>query len=143
MVKNILKRFTSIMLTAVMVLLMLPIGLITANADAVSGITVADLSTDYSGDGTWAGNGNTINGSIAPKESSGCAGTSYSQQTATLTLKNTNKRFLITEFSSLSLLHLNLPFLRAEKAFPCQSTTLHPFADLYFYSYVISFNLYC
>lgn len=98
MVKNVIKRFISIILVTLMVLLILPIGLITANADAVSGVTVADLSTDYSGDGTWAGNGNTINGSIAPKESSGCGGTSYSQGTATLTLKNTNNAEAILSF---------------------------------------------
>lgn len=54
---------------------------------ALSGITVDGLNASYD-KGDWSTAGNEITGSIAASSSSGCSGTSYSAQTANLTLSN-------------------------------------------------------
>ena len=87
MARNIFKRFTSIMLVTLMVLMMLPISQMTAYAASVN-TGVAGLTADSSGNATWTPSGGTITGSVKASSSSGCTGTTYSAQTGTLTLTN-------------------------------------------------------
>lgn len=97
MVKNVLKRFISIMLVTLVALLMLPAEMFQAYAADISNLSVLGLSASYD-KGSWAASGNTINGSIAPSSSSGCTGTTYSKQSGTLTLRNTSDSEALLSF---------------------------------------------
>ena len=96
MFKGALKRFTSLFLVTIMALAMIPAASIPVFAASVT-TGVTGLAADYSG-GSWSGGNGNINGSISPSESSGCTGTSYSQATSTLTLKNTSGNQAVLSF---------------------------------------------
>lgn len=88
-VKNIVKRFLSLILIFALVAAMLPAVSMPVNAadGEVTGLSNANIGLSYSGDktDTWSATGTTITGSI--QSSSGCGTTHYS---STLTI--TNKR---------------------------------------------------
>ena len=87
MAKNVLKRFTSIILATLMVILMLPADLFQVYAASVN-TGVTGLSAEYDS-GTWSASGGTITGSVKTTSSSSCGSPSYTPATGTLTLKNT------------------------------------------------------
>lgn len=74
-------------LSLVLQMLMLTAWPTTAFADSVS-TGIAGLTAESSGDATWSSSNGTITGSVSPKSSSSCTGTSYSAQTGKLTLEN-------------------------------------------------------
>ena len=90
MIQRISKRFLSLLLTAVMVLALVPavtLPAFAASSGEVAGLANENVGLTYSGDedDTWSASGTTITGSI--QSSSGCGTTHYS---STLTI--TNKR---------------------------------------------------
>ena len=95
--KNIWKRFLSLVLCVCMVWSLLPNVTMTAFAASsgeVTGLSNENIGLSYSGDmeNTWAASGTTVTGSI--QSSSGCGTTHYS---STLTI--TNKRSITAELS--------------------------------------------
>ena len=88
MVKNVFKRFTSIMMVTLMVLMLLPVSQMTAYAASFD--TGAEgLTAESSGDATWTGSGGTIKGSVTTQVEEGCLGDDYTAKSGKLTLTNT------------------------------------------------------
>ncbi|MBQ9228225.1 MAG: hypothetical protein IJ168_05270 [Eubacterium sp.] len=82
-VKNVARRFLSLSLSLVMVLLLIPSMTFTALGADVTGLTDSNIVLTSSGSGTWSANGRMVNGSVSA--SGGC---NSSAQSAQLVIKN-------------------------------------------------------
>ena len=83
--KQVLQRFTSMLLALLMVMTLLPASLLTVYAadTSLSGLADTGIGLTYS-DGTWSASGKTITGSVTGKEG-GCGSGSSSSGTLTIT----------------------------------------------------------
>ena len=91
------KRYLSLLLTIVLVLALLPAMELPAWAAEVD-TGVAGLTAESGGNGSWNYTNGSITGSVAPSESSSCFGTSYSSQSASLTLTNSSGAVAMLSF---------------------------------------------
>ncbi len=98
MIKNVTKRFLSLLLTVIMVLALLPVTGTTVYAANVN-TGVEGLTAASSGSATWTTGNGTITGSVTASASSGCTGTSYTAQTGTLTFTNSMEGEAILNFA--------------------------------------------
>ena len=85
MLKNILRRFLSLAMSAVMILALLPVITVPAQAAEVPGLTDTNIGLDATTNGTWTANGTTIKGEIDGSDGS-CGSTSANE--TTLTIRN-------------------------------------------------------
>ena len=83
--RSIIKYPKLLVISFVIVLWVGILTFVSLAASVTTGVT--GLTAENSG-GSWSGGSGAISGSISPSESSSCTGTSYSQATSTLTLKN-------------------------------------------------------
>lgn len=84
MVKDVSKRFLSLILAFLLAAALLPGVVFTAQAAELTGLPVEGLGASYDGDGTWSINGNSVTGSVTG-ESTTCSSNS---KTSALTLTN-------------------------------------------------------
>lgn len=98
MVKNVFKRFTSIMMVTLMVLMLLPISQMTAYAASVN-IGITGLTAESSGNANWSYSGGEITGIVEASSSSSCTGTTYTAQEGTLVLTNSSGSNKILRFA--------------------------------------------
>ncbi len=87
MIKDIFKRFKPILIAVVLALVLVPTVVFLSHAANVN-TGVEGLTAESSGDATWTSGGVPITGSVAPKSSSSCSGTTYTAKSGTLTFKN-------------------------------------------------------
>ena len=97
MIKQVMKRFLSLLLTVMLAASLLPamsLPVFAANVNTgVEGLTAAS-----SGDATWTYSGGTITGSVKANKTSGCKGDSYTAQTGTLNFTNSKGEEAVLSF---------------------------------------------
>lgn len=96
MIKNVLRRFMSLLLSTLMVAALLPAASTTAYAAAISGLTDTTIGLDGDSD-YWTANGTQINGSVAGSAATTCS--SASSGNDTLTITNNKADYAVLSFS--------------------------------------------
>ena len=96
MIKNVLRRFMSLLLSILMVAALLPIASTTAYAAAISGLTDTTIGLDGDSD-YWTANGTQITGSVTGSAAGTCS--SASSGNDTLTITNNKADYAVLSFS--------------------------------------------